>query len=71
MYKGNPVDGNYYDNHSELACYYCMINASDASLPSGVSNEKQRAYYTALAREKYRLVRLSSYINGSGKQIRI
>ena len=68
MNLGNPVDGHFYDSHKELACYYCVINASDASLTNSASDEMKRAYYTALAREKYRLARLSSYVNGSGEQ---
>ena len=45
-----------------------MVNASDASLDGVSDNEKLRAFYTALAREKYRLVRLSNYVNGSKEQ---
>ncbi len=56
------------------ACYYCMVRASSASLPtsqeeaSWYSNSSERrkretAYYTALAKEKYKLVKISDYIN--------
>ena len=56
------------------ACYYCMVRASSASLPtsqeeaswySNLSERKKRetAYYTALGKQKYKLVKISDYIN--------
>lgn len=84
------VDSNgntrYTYLHPEMACYYCIVNASDASKaaldneyknPDGTNkigknqdeyNRKIKAYYTALAREKYNLSKLSEYVNGSGQQ---
>lgn len=68
----------YYYMHDEKACYYCIVNASDASLDSiqnytysGKSADDDSrilAYYRALAREKYDLVKASSYVNGSSTQ---
>ena len=56
------------------ACYFCMVRASSASLPtsqeeaswySNLSERKKRetAYYTALGKQKYKLVKISDYIN--------
>lgn len=71
------VDGKeksiYYYGHNEMACYYCVVNASDSSIealnPSDRKYDlKLLAYYKALAREKYNLVKLSDYVNGSSMQ---
>lgn len=69
----------YYYKHKQTACYYCIVNASDASknaLDELYRNNKSspqykarlQAYYNAIAREKNNLVKLSDYINGSRKQ---
>lgn len=63
----------YYYPHYETACYYCIVNATDASADTLDKNEsfynkKLIAYYNAMAREKFGLVKLSNYINESDKQ---
>ncbi len=63
----------YYYVHNETACYYCIINASDASLEAVDTTDsyyqlKLLAYYKALAREKNDLVKVSDYVNGSATQ---
>ena len=72
------IDGKnaYYYPHSETACYYCIVNASDASFDAVKNTDskydtKLLAYYTALAREKNNLVKLSDYVNGSERQYKI
>lgn len=71
------VDGKekevYYYPHSETACYYCIVHASDASLEAVDRTDryydlKVLAYYKALAREKNDLVKVSNYVNGSATQ---
>lgn len=59
----------YYYPHGEMACYYCVVNASNPNANiSSLSTKKKQAYYNALAREKYNLVKLSNYVNGSSTQ---
>lgn len=63
----------YYYLHDKTACYYCVVNASSASTDAldrsdRYYNSKLLAYYKALAREKYNLVKLSSYVNESETQ---
>ncbi len=62
----------YTYNNASQACYYCMVRASEASLPETYNNEtekrnREKAYYTALAREKHKLIKISDYINNSDK----
>lgn len=68
------VDGKeksvYYYPHNELACYYCVISASDSNIEALSTTDRNYdtkilAYYRALAREKNNLVKLSDYVNGS------
>lgn len=58
-------DENSYYKHDELACYYCIVdrnyestgeinNATGDVRIDSLSTDRQLAYYTALAREKYR-----------------
>jgi len=59
--------------HNENACYYCIIDASDASIDEIDKNDKSYdakllGYFNALAREKYNLVKVSNYVNGSAVQ---
>ncbi len=57
----------YVYQNSAKACYYCVVRASDAGLPSNASNNVKTAYYNALAKEKYKLVKISDYVNRSGR----
>ena len=63
------------------ACYYCVVSASSASIDETVKKynttygsvqdlhkRKIDSYYTALAREKYNLAKLSAYIKQSELQ---
>ena len=67
--SGNAT-GNYYYEHPETACYYCIVNNSGSDIdtldPSDANYSKKiTAYYNALAREKYNLSKISKYVNGS------
>ena len=78
LYKADSDTGNktniyYYKHYYETACYYCIVNAEDAnisklSIDDGYYNQKLLAYYRAIGREKYNLVKASNYINSSGEQ---
>ncbi len=72
--SGQPI--YYYQHYGETACYYCIVNASNASsaiidgipLSAPERNLRKLAYYRALARERYELSKASDYINGSSEQ---
>ena len=63
----------------KTACYKCIINASDPSIKAiddysnshssssyrNSVNMRKKAYYSALATQKLRLSKASSFINGS------
>ena len=51
-----------------MACYYCIVNASNTRTFDTANENKLKAYYNALAREKNNLVKLSDYVNGSETQ---
>lgn len=75
-------DGLYINSyrHNESACYYCSVNATEASITlidklkddHKISpmqhNQRLSSYYKALAREKYNLKKISNYVNNSGDQ---
>ncbi len=47
-------DETSYYKHDELACYYCIVDSNYESVNWRNDATKSTAYYTALAREKYR-----------------
>ena len=53
----------YYFMHKEQACYYCIVNSTEEGNEVDWRNntERLRAYYTALAREKYNFYKTNSY----------
>lgn len=71
---GAEHDVYYYRHFIENACYYCIVNAKDASIDSleddgtDLYETKLLAYYRATARTKYELSKVSSYINNSNEQ---
>lgn len=53
--KLNLKDEDSYYKHYEQACYYCIVDSANYESVDWKSLENRRkAYYTALAREKYR-----------------
>ena len=78
-YNKLDVDLNNADSslRTTPACYYCVINASNPSIDAAekYANEhptssynltaRQKAYYSALAKQKLWLTKTSSFINGS------
>ena len=69
----NGEDPIYFYKHKEKACYYCIVSASSADIEDmdvgdRYYDEKLLAYYKAIAREKYDLVKASNYVNGSNRQ---
>lgn len=53
--KLNLKDEKSYYKHYEQACYYCIVDSANYESVDWKSLENRRkAYYTALAREKYR-----------------
>ena len=54
MIKDN--ESRYYYRHKEYADYYCIVNTLDAEISfKDLTNEQRRAYFYALARERYDL----------------
>ena len=52
----------YYYMHPEYACYYCIVNSSaEKRVDWRKSPERLKAYYTAMAREKYNFYKTNSY----------
>ncbi len=47
-------DEEIYYKHNEQACYYCIVDSNYQSEDWKNNTSKSKAYYTALAREKYR-----------------
>ncbi len=71
--EGNEREIYYYKHFRENACYYCMVNATDANIETLKNNDsfydqKVLAYYRAMARTKYELAKVSDYINDSNMQ---
>lgn len=66
--SGKNINKNYYYHNNE-ACYYCIVN----SMPEGKevdwknNDERKRAYYTALAREKYNFYKTNDYLDKDEK----
>lgn len=62
----------YYYLHDQTPCYYCIVEATDASSDNieksnTCINQKWTSYYTTLAREKNKAVVGTGYINESDK----
>lgn len=64
----------YYYMHSELACYECIVNSTaekydiwDMREPTKFAN-RRKAYYTALAREKYNFYKTNEYFDFEQQQ---
>ena len=55
----------YYYMHEQQACYYCMVNSTDEGTAVDWRNDKNRlkAYYTALAREKFKFYKTNAYLS--------
>ncbi len=53
----------YYYMHEEQACYYCIVNSTDEGSAVDWKNDDVRlkAYYTALAREKFKFYKTNGY----------
>ena len=51
----NPADRTkYYYKHWEYACYECVVSSLDEDINiNTLTNTQLQAYFTALAREKY------------------
>ena len=64
--NGVTTDKKYYYNMHEYGpCYYCMVSSTDESDEVNVSenSERLKAYYTALARERYNFYKTNKYLN--------
>ena len=56
-------NNNYYYRHPEYACYTCIVNSLNEQLPlSDLNSNLKRAYYSALARERYNLDRVTKML---------
>lgn len=52
----------YYYMHPEYACYYCVVNSSEEKPVDWRSSpERMKAYWTAMAREKFNFYKTNSY----------
>ncbi|MBQ9297823.1 MAG: hypothetical protein IJ223_02110 [Clostridia bacterium] len=59
MHSYNGKDGQ---EHVYEACYYCMVTKADNSFEDWRQSEvKTKAYYTAMAREKFNFYKTNSY----------
>lgn len=45
------------------ACYYCIVDSTKEANEGDIDNAKTKAYYTALARERYNLIKTTQNIN--------
>lgn len=62
--KLNLKDEDSYYKHYEQACYYCIVDSANYESVDWKSFENRRkAYYTALAREKYRRYTATEKLN--------
>lgn len=53
----------YYYKHPEIACYTCIVNALDEKLdPTQLDRKLFKAYYYAVARERYDLDRVTKML---------
>lgn len=53
----------YYYKHKEQACYNCIVNSLNEDINmSELTNEQLRAYYSALARERYDLDKITKML---------
>ena len=56
----------YYYKHSELACYTCIVNSLNEDTEiQDVPSELLKSYYSALARERYDLNKVTEMLNFS------
>lgn len=55
----------YYYMHEQQACYYCIVNSTDDGTAVDWRNDSNRlkAYYTALAREKFKFYKTNGYFS--------
>lgn len=51
----------YYYMHPEYACYYCIVNSSAEFVDWRSNPNRLKAYYTAMAREKFNFYKTNSY----------
>lgn len=64
----NPNDNTkYYYKHSEYACYTCIVNSlnQDIEIQKIESPQLLKSYYSALARERYDLNKVTEMLNFS------
>ena len=54
---------SYYYMHKEQACYYCIVNSTEEgnAVEWRKNVNRLKAYYTAMAREKYNFYKTNSY----------
>lgn len=55
----------YYYMHEEQACYYCMVNSTEEGTAVDWRKDPNRlkAYYTAIAREKFKFYKTNAYFS--------
>ncbi len=54
----------YYYKHPEYACYTCIVNSLNEDVEvENLSQDLQKAYYRALARERYDLDKITKMLN--------
>ena len=54
----------YYYKHSEYACYTCIVNSLNEDINlEDLPPTVQKSYYTALARERYDLDKITKMLN--------
>jgi hypothetical protein len=59
----NTAGTGYYYKHSEYSCYTCIVNTLNDDLDvSKLSDNLQKAYYMALARERYDLDKITKML---------
>ncbi len=62
LVKDTSNNSSYY-RHTEYACYTCIVNSLNEQLQvNNLSDNKKRAFYSALARERYNLDRVTKML---------
>lgn len=60
-------DETSFYKHGELACYYCIVNSNYNNVKNWKNDPtRSEAYYTALAREKYRRYTTTGHLDYEG-----
>lgn len=64
--KNSQDTTKYYYKHPEYACYTCIVNSLNEDVEvENLSQDLQKAYYRALARERYDLDKITKMLNYS------